>query len=54
MKILLYVLAVLLPPLAVLLCKRPGAALLNLVLCLLFWIPGIIHAIYIVHETDVG
>ena len=45
-----YVLALLLPPLAVLLCGKPIQFLLNIVLCLFFWVPGIIHAILVVHE----
>lgn len=45
-----YLLAFLCPPLAVLLCGKPIKALLNLLLTLLFWIPGIIHAILIINE----
>lgn len=45
-----YVLALLLPPLAVLLCGKPIQFLLNILLCLFFWIPGVIHAILVVHE----
>jgi uncharacterized membrane protein YqaE (UPF0057 family) len=39
-----YILAIFLPPMAVLMCGRPGAAVVNFFLTLLFWIPGIIHA----------
>ena len=51
---MLYLLALLLPPLAVLLCGKPFQALLNLVLTLLGWLPGAIHAILVVnsHEND--
>ena len=51
---MLYLLALLLPPLAVLLCGKPFQALLNLVLTLLGWHPGAIHAILVVnsHEND--
>jgi len=45
-----YLLAVILPPVAVLICGKPIQALLNLVLTLLFWIPGLIHAIFVVHS----
>lgn len=45
-----YVLALLLPPLAVLLCGKPIQFFLNLLLCLFFWIPGVIHAILVVHS----
>jgi uncharacterized membrane protein YqaE (UPF0057 family) len=47
---MLYFLAILLPPLAVLLTGRPLSALLNLVLTLIGWIPGMIHAILVVHD----
>jgi uncharacterized membrane protein YqaE (UPF0057 family) len=44
-----YLLAVILPPVAVLICGKPIQAVLNLVLTLLFWIPGLIHAIFVVN-----
>jgi hypothetical protein len=34
---------------AVLICGKPIQAILNLVLTLLFWIPGLIHAIFVVN-----
>jgi len=46
----MYLLAVLVPPLAVLICGKPVQALLNLLLCLLLYIPGIIHAVMVVNE----
>lgn len=49
MPILLIVLAILLPPVAVFLKKGAGKDLvINIILCLLFYIPGIIHALWIV------
>ena len=48
---MLYFLAIVLPPLAVLLAGKPGAAVLNVVLTLCFWIPGVIHAILCVNEA---
>ncbi len=42
-----YLLAILLPPVAVLLCGKPFQAVLNLVLTLCFWVPGAIHALLI-------
>lgn len=45
-----YLLAILLPPLAVLLCGKPFQALLNLVLTLCFWVPGAIHALLVAHD----
>jgi uncharacterized membrane protein YqaE (UPF0057 family) len=45
-----YLFAVVLPPLAVLLCGRPFQALLSLPLTLLGWFPGVIHALFVVHN----
>ena len=47
---MLYLLAIVLPPVAVLMTGRPLSALLNCFLTLLLWIPGIIHAMMIVSE----
>ena len=49
-----YLVALLVPPLAVLMCNKPGEAILNVVLCFFFWIPGIIHALLVVngYEAD--
>jgi len=47
---MLYLLAILLPPLAVLLTGRPLQAVLNLFLTLLFYFPGMLHAILVVSE----
>ena len=44
-----YLLAIILPPIAVLICGRPIQALLNLVLTILLWIPGMIHALFVVN-----
>ena len=44
-----YFLAIVLPPVAVLLCGKPFQFLLNIVLTLLGWVPGIIHAILVVN-----
>jgi uncharacterized membrane protein YqaE (UPF0057 family) len=46
-KILLVILAILLPPLAVYLKgKSVKDTVINVVLCLLFWIPGVLHALW--------
>jgi len=45
-----YFLAILLPPVAVLLCGKPVQALLNVILWILGIVPGIIHACLVVHE----
>jgi uncharacterized membrane protein YqaE (UPF0057 family) len=48
-KLLLVIIAILLPPLAVGLKEGIGLHLiLNIVLCLLFYVPGLLHALYIV------
>ena len=44
-----YLLAIIFPPLAVLLCGKPFQAILNCFLTLLLWIPGMIHAILVVN-----
>ncbi|MED4600152.1 YqaE/Pmp3 family membrane protein [Paenibacillus validus] len=46
----MYLLAILLPPVAVLFCGKPIQALLNFILTCFFWIPGAIHACMVVHE----
>lgn len=45
----MYLLSIILPPVAVLLCGKPIQALLNLLLCLLGFIPAIIHALLVVN-----
>lgn len=45
-----YLLAILLPPVAVLLCGKPLQALLNLILTLFLWLPGAVHAILVVNS----
>jgi uncharacterized membrane protein YqaE (UPF0057 family) len=48
-KLLLVILCLLLPPLAVYLkTNAVKTTLLNLVLCLFFWVPGVIHALWVV------
>lgn len=48
-KLLLVIIAILLPPLAVGLKAGIGLALLvNIILTLLFYIPGLIHALWVV------
>jgi len=45
-----YLLAIVLPPLAVLLCGKPFQFVLNVLLTLCFWVPGVVHAILVVHD----
>lgn len=47
-KIVLIILAIFLPPIAVFLKSGVGKDLLiNILLCLLFYVPGIIHAVWV-------
>lgn len=47
-KLLLIVLSIFLPPVAVFLKKGAGKDLIiNIVLCFLFFIPGIIHSLWL-------
>jgi uncharacterized membrane protein YqaE (UPF0057 family) len=48
-----YFLALVLPPVAVLI-TRPGQIILNIILCILGWVPGMIHALIVVgsYEAD--
>jgi uncharacterized membrane protein YqaE (UPF0057 family) len=49
---MLYLLAILLPPVAVFLCGKPIQGLLNILLTLCFWLPGAIHALLVVSSTQ--
>lgn len=48
---MMYLLAILLPPVAVLFSGKPIQALLNLILTIFFWIPGAVHAILVVKDN---
>ena len=45
-----FLLALIFPPVAVLLCGKPVQALLNLILTMCFWIPGVVHALFVVNN----
>ena len=47
---MLYLLCILFPPLAVLFTGRPGAFIVSLLLTLLGWLPGVIHAFFVVND----
>ncbi|GIU21370.1 MULTISPECIES: YqaE/Pmp3 family membrane protein [unclassified Shewanella] len=48
-KLLLIIIAILLPPVAVFLKSGVGKDLLiNIILCLLFFVPGLLHALWVV------
>ncbi len=50
-KVLLIILSFFVPPLAVFLKNGAGKHLLiNIVLCLVFWVPAIIHSIWLVTQ----
>lgn len=52
-KLLLVIIAILLPPLAVFLKNGLGKDLLiNVLLCFFFFIPGLIHALWVVLQED--
>lgn len=47
---MLYFIAMVLPPLAVLFTGRKTAAILNIPLTLAGWLPGVLHAVLVVNE----
>lgn len=48
-KIVLIILALFLPPIAVLLKNGVGKDLfINIILCLIFFLPGVVHALWLV------
>jgi uncharacterized membrane protein YqaE (UPF0057 family) len=50
----LYLLAIVFPPAAVLFCGKPFQAILNCLLTLCFIVPGVVHALFVVssHKAD--
>jgi uncharacterized membrane protein YqaE (UPF0057 family) len=49
---MMYFLAIILPPLAILGCGKPFQAILNIPLCVLGLFPGIIHALFVVNDYN--
>jgi uncharacterized membrane protein YqaE (UPF0057 family) len=47
---MLYLLAILLLPVAVLFCGKPIQFILNIILTLCFYLPGAVHAILVVNS----
>lgn len=47
-----WLLCVILPPVALLMVGRPLQALLNIPLCLLAWLPGVVHAFLVVNSAE--
>jgi len=44
-----YFFAIVLPPMAILFCGKPIQAVCNIFLTLCGWIPGVVHALFVVH-----
>lgn len=52
-KVVLIILALILPPVAVFLEKGIGKDLLiNIILCLILFLPGIVHALWLVTKQE--
>jgi len=52
-KLIAAIIAFFLPPLAVLIVKGSiNSFILNIILTFFFWLPGVIHALYIVFRDD--
>lgn len=49
-----YFVALLLPPAALLLCGKPRSLWANVPLTACLWLPGVIHALWVVHQTAEG
>lgn len=47
---MIYLLAIFLPPVAVLMVGRPIQALINLLLTICFYVPGLIHAVLVIND----
>lgn len=48
---MIYLVAILFPPLAVLLVGKPIQAILSVFLTLFFYLPGLIHAILVINDA---
>ncbi|WP_077622765.1 YqaE/Pmp3 family membrane protein [Sediminibacillus massiliensis] len=51
---MLYLLAIILPPVAVLFTGKPMKAILNLILTLILFVPGAVHAALVVKDYKNG
>jgi uncharacterized membrane protein YqaE (UPF0057 family) len=49
---MIYFLCIICPPLALLIRGKLGSVLLNLILYILGWIPGVIHAVLVISAQD--
>lgn len=51
-KIVAFIIAIFLPPLAVFMERGAGRDLvINIILCIIVWFPGILHSLYIVASS---
>jgi uncharacterized membrane protein YqaE (UPF0057 family) len=50
---MLYLLAIVCPPAAVMIAGKPSQAAVNLGLTLLFYFPGLLHALYLVSQHNI-
>jgi len=48
---MLAILCIFLPPVAVLIAGKPFQALLNLLLTACLWLPGVVHAFWVVNQA---
>ncbi len=48
---MLYLLAIFLPPVALLLVGKPIQAIISVFLCFLLWIPAVVHALFVVNSV---
>lgn len=49
---MIYILAILIPPLPVLMKGKPIQALINIGFCCLLWIPGVLHAFAVINKSE--
>jgi uncharacterized membrane protein YqaE (UPF0057 family) len=49
---MIYFLCIICPPLALLIRGKLGSVLLNIILCLFGYIPGVIHAVLVIRAQD--
>ncbi len=46
-----YLLAIVLPPVAVIYCERPRQLPVSLLLTACLWVPGVVHALILAHDA---
>ena len=54
-KVIAGIVALVFPPLAVLLAKGGmNHFLISILLTIFFWVPGVLHALYVIFHEDIG